>query len=485
MKAYVFMNGEHVPSLTKRYTPNGSNKWMNLEMVDEIGDAEYLVIINKPPEMLHTFGFLPEKILYYKIEPDVYSFTKHYWDGASDKSHFFPSVDFPFIPLFWKMDKTWTEFKTMEFPEKTKDLCWITSNLGDGTQAPYIQILDGHKKRMDFLKRFMNKYPYDTMWELYGRGYTQNDHFTCIKGPCEKWDVLKDHRYCFCFESSWQKGYVTEKIVDAIMAGCMPIYFGCPGLEDMLPENSFVRLDLDDDNAVGKAMGIAHSDFREKHLYELKEAKRRILDLYSFMPVLWRDLSIVDGQHGENYDELYGKYEKIVLRQISEKAYKKSSETEYVDYKDKIVLDIGADYGSTAEFFLERGAKKVIAVESDDKNYKKLEEMAKNKPIFKILPLHASIDRENIEYYLSEEKPDVVKFDCEGCEKHLVGVPKEILTIPEMYIIEHHDVTDKFLKNYMSSNGFDIVGVLEWAGTNDIGLFEKTKLEIIFYERSM
>jgi len=36
-----------------------------------------------------------------------------------------------------------------------------------------------------------------------------------------------------------------------------------------------------------------------------------------------------------------------------------------VSYKDKTVLDLGADYGSTVYYFLKNGAKKVIAVEGD------------------------------------------------------------------------------------------------------------------------
>lgn len=33
------------------------------------------------------------------------------------------------------------------------------------------------------------------------------------------------------------------------------------------------------------------------------------------------------------------------------------------NYKDTIVLDFGADVGSTASFFLQKGAKKVVAIE--------------------------------------------------------------------------------------------------------------------------
>jgi predicted methyltransferase len=35
------------------------------------------------------------------------------------------------------------------------------------------------------------------------------------------------------------------------------------------------------------------------------------------------------------------------------------------DFKGKVVLDLGADYGSTAFYFLQKGAREVIAVEGD------------------------------------------------------------------------------------------------------------------------
>src|SRR4030042_374590 len=37
----------------------------------------------------------------------------------------------------------------------------------------------------------------------------------------------------------------------------------------------------------------------------------------------------------------------------------------FADFKGKSVLDLGADYGSTAWFFIEKGAKLVVAVEGD------------------------------------------------------------------------------------------------------------------------
>jgi len=42
----------------------------------------------------------------------------------------------------------------------------------------------------------------------------------------------------------------------------------------------------------------------------------------------------------------------------------------------KTVLDVGADYGSTADFFLEQGALRVVAVEADPKLFRRLAALA-------------------------------------------------------------------------------------------------------------
>ena len=43
---------------------------------------------------------------------------------------------------------------------------------------------------------------------------------------------LKNYKFNLCFENSSQKGYVTEKIIQAFAAGCVPIYWGDGSLCD-------------------------------------------------------------------------------------------------------------------------------------------------------------------------------------------------------------------------------------------------------------
>jgi hypothetical protein len=107
------------------------------------------------------------------------------------------------------------------------------------------------------------------------------------KGPLEdKWDGLAPYRYSFAFENTSEKNYFTEKIADPILAGCMPIYWGCPNIDEFFPENSYIWLDITEKDAVDRAFEVVNSDFRERNLQALREAKELILDEYQFFPTI-------------------------------------------------------------------------------------------------------------------------------------------------------------------------------------------------------
>ena len=54
-------------------------------------------------------------------------------------------------------------------------------------------------------------------------------------GDTAKHDFLKEHTFCICYENSVADGYVTEKLLHAKMAGCIPLYGGCEASLDFDP----------------------------------------------------------------------------------------------------------------------------------------------------------------------------------------------------------------------------------------------------------
>ncbi len=108
-----------------------------------------------------------------------------------------------------------------------------------------------------------------------------------------------------------------------------------------------------------------------------------------------------------------------------------------VSYQDKIVLDLGADLGSTASFFFEKGAKKVIAVESENVHWVKLIENYGNDPGVVCIKDYINSAKQ-IEDLILKYNPDIVKVDIEDKEEHMGKMEDWITSLVPDYLIETH-----------------------------------------------
>ena len=61
-------------------------------------------------------------------------------------------------------------------------------------------------------------------------------------GDVSKFRFLEDHRFVLCFENSKGDGYVTEKLLHAKMAGCIPLYWGDKDADNDFNPEGFVNL---------------------------------------------------------------------------------------------------------------------------------------------------------------------------------------------------------------------------------------------------
>jgi len=145
-----------------------------------------------------------------------------------------------------------------------------------------------------------------------------------------------------------------------------------------------------------------------------------------------------------------------------------------IDYKDKVVLDIGADYGSTADFFFCKGASKVIGVEGNKSIFDQLKKNAEYIP--ELFPIFLYVDNsKQISDLLEEYRPDIVKIDCEGCEIVFLDLSNEIFSIPESYVVETHTrKIENDFKNKLLENNYKIIYYDNWTG--DVSVIIATHL---------
>ncbi len=160
----------------------------------------------------------------------------------------------------WHVGKGYDELRAMALPaDKPLGLSWITSAR---------RWHPGHVRRMEFLARLQREVPFD----LWGRGF---------RPIPDKWDGLAPYRYSIAFENSSYDDYFTEKIADPILAGCLPLYVGCPNLERWLPPGCFVRIDPDDPGVFDQIRSVVASDLWRERRPALEEAKALLLEKYN------------------------------------------------------------------------------------------------------------------------------------------------------------------------------------------------------------
>ena len=108
-----------------------------------------------------------------------------------------------------------------------------------------------------------------------------------------------------------------------------------------------------------------------------------------------------------------------------------------IDCADKMVLDIGADYGATADFFLRQGARLVVAVESNAELAKQLAILATERSGLIALHQHVT-SADDFRVLFDTWDPEVVKVDCEGCECALLELEDSWFSRPALYAVETH-----------------------------------------------
>ena len=102
--------------------------------------------------------------------------------------------------------------------------------------------------REKLYNKFVEKYGINenkchALGKCYGGKYT-NTH-KIVNGTWESADLIeeyKNYKFAFAIENKKVKGYVTEKIMNAFHAGCIPIYWGSENINDLFNPEAFINL---------------------------------------------------------------------------------------------------------------------------------------------------------------------------------------------------------------------------------------------------
>ncbi|GIT92600.1 hypothetical protein JANAI62_31630 [Jannaschia pagri] len=126
---------------------------------------------------------------------------------------------------FFHCADTWIEAPERLDTTKTAEVSLIASAKRD---------LEGHRLRHAVVEALPEGAPVDVM----GRGYKPFE---------DKSDGLAPYRYSVVIENSRERGYITEKLIDAVLCRTIPIYWGAPDVGDYLDTRGLIICETLDD----------------------------------------------------------------------------------------------------------------------------------------------------------------------------------------------------------------------------------------------
>jgi len=292
------------PNLTQcdwlwQQTPNHFGKWGNIRIQANAPEPDFLLMYQfefhrifwkkyswrqrlkswvkqEPlqPDIREQFRGVPQdRIIYLCREPSLaeyreknnynYEAAKQYCGYVSGPDPEAPIPDY--MPAIWYHSNSFRELNEMEPPAKIKPCSWITSGV-DRSQ--------NHLDRLNFLKLLQER---QINVDCYGRN---------LPSWCKnwgqignKWQAMAPYYYNLAIENyAGNDLYVTEKLWDALLAWCLPIYYGGGGADKLLPPGSFIRLPSLDEKGLEFIQEVtASTDYWYQAKDAISEARQIIL----------------------------------------------------------------------------------------------------------------------------------------------------------------------------------------------------------------
>jgi len=198
-----------------------------------------IFVFHEVPDQLdqyYCYAIQNEKPMFlYNYEPEV----------VYPRSHDL-SLHAPFIKVFTQHDKYLTIGpKYIKINPFCLDVCQPVRNTEKDKLCVMISSdknsdhpLALYSKRVEAINWFEANHP--DSFDFYGH-WDSSSH-PCHRGIIEnKIETLSRYRFAICYENSKDiSGYITEKILDCFIAGCIPVYWGAPNISDYIPTDCYI-----------------------------------------------------------------------------------------------------------------------------------------------------------------------------------------------------------------------------------------------------
>ncbi len=168
----------------------------------------------------------------------------------------------------WHYGRSYDDVKAAPVPKKTE----LFSTFCSAKQMAYTM----HAKRFEFTQRLKAAIP---ELEIFGKG---------VRFIEKKSDAIDPYKFHLTIENHAGPHHWTEKLADAFLGYCVPIYCGCTNIFDYFPEDSLVQIDIKDfEGSLAMIQRTLSTEGEyERRLGAVKEARRRVIEEYNLPAML-------------------------------------------------------------------------------------------------------------------------------------------------------------------------------------------------------
>ena len=236
--------------------PLGCPKRLEGGRIADMAATDHLIVYAKKAMHLQSHRMVPARLSLLVAEPKIMSARHHQLLRLSHRRFFRVFTYDPGLlgrlpnGVFLPFGTTWVpEWQALDL-SKDRDISLIASAKCDHP---------GHKLRHEIVNHIQAS---NLEIDILGRGYAPFD---------KKSDGHARYRYSVVIENVREPNYFTEKLIDAILCDCVPIYWGCPNIEEFFGTEGMILCNSADD--IKRALTTAGADDYAARRPALKAAR--------------------------------------------------------------------------------------------------------------------------------------------------------------------------------------------------------------------
>lgn len=252
---------------------NGADIWKNLSITLS-NDFDFLIILTRPYDYRILEGLPTHKVVLFLTEPIVSPNV----DQKLIEKYIFFSWKYFFLP-------TWSQVTLLQRKQIWSQTAIQKDQLISTVCSEILIISEDFKgyfhrlRFLDYIDKNSNNFIHHYGRLSSGRIFKK---FSCYKGEIEnKYDALIPYKYHLNCENSYQQGYFTEKLVDALFAECLCFYCGHKNIDKIIDDRAYIRLNLEEPEQSFQTIiqAIENNEYEQRLTYIRKEKKRLLNEL--------------------------------------------------------------------------------------------------------------------------------------------------------------------------------------------------------------